>query len=138
MLVIAIQQSRLSNLHRLPICITLDWLRVLNPENWLLTRRNQFLVKLQLFLIARFAYTLLQFSLLRTRVINFSAILGHLLLLIVYDRNLERNNMALFLIFYRFILIRVFNFVEVSLRFLINFFWRVLRGLSTWKFWLVL
>ena len=64
MLGIARQQTLPFKLHRLPIGLVSNRIRVLNPEYRLLTRWQELLVKYQLFLVARLTDTLRQFFLL--------------------------------------------------------------------------
>lgn len=138
MLEMARQQTLPFKLHRLPICLTPNRLRVLNPKYRLLTRWLELLVKYQLFLIACIADTLRQFFLLWTLVNHAGAVLGHMLPLIVAKRDLERYKMALFIVFCRFIVNQIWNFVEICLRLLVDSFWWVWRVDSTLGFLLVL
>ena len=132
------QQTLPFKLHRLPISLTPNRLRVLNPEYRLLTRWQELLVKYQLSLVARLADTLHQFFLFRTLINHAAVVWGHMLPLIVADWDLERYKMALFIIFCRLAVNQVWNFFEICLRFLVNFLLWVLGVASTLEFSLVL
>ena len=114
---IARKQSLRFEVNRMSVCLTSHWLWVFDTKYRLLTRW-QFWVKNKLFLDTCLANAISKFFLMCTLVDEVVAFGSCVLPLGVGYRNLERNQMVLFIVSRSFELERLLDFVKVSLRLL--------------------